>query len=772
MRREWEMPSASKLFIALFALLVPAVAYAAGGAKGPSPEILFAQIIILILCGRLLGELMQRIGQPAVIGQLVAGLLLGPSFLGWLWPDAQHVIFPKAVEQKAMLDAVAHVGVLLLLLLTGMETDLKLVRKVGKPAISISLTGIVIPFACGFALGEFLPDSLLPNPEARLITSLFLGTALSISSVKIVAMVVREMHFMRRNVGQIIVSAAITDDTIGWIIIAITFSLAQSGQIEPWPLAKSVLGTVAFLIFSLTVGRRIVFSLIRWANDHFVSEVPVISTIFVIMGAMSLMTSGLGVHSVLGAFVAGILVGESPILTRKIDEQLRGMITGFFAPVFFGLSGLSADLTTLNSADLVWLTLGLILIASIGKFSGAFIGGKIGGLTGRESLALASGMNARGSTEVIVATIGLSLGMLSESLFTMIVTMAVVTTMMMPPMLRWALARLPLGVEEKNRLEREEYEARGFVTNMERLLLAVDESDNGKFATRLAGFIAGSRGMPTTVFQLGRTGKDSDGARDEHAKAAARTVEAAAKKAVQAKKLSKDEDKPRDVDVTTRLQKAPTQKAIEDEAKKGYDLLMIGIHNTLTSDGSIRNEISRIASGFQGPLALATARGRHEERPLTAPLKILVPIAGTDVSSRAAEVAMVIARASNARIAALYVSDAGAGPGEKQAAAPIASSHQREEALLKDVVEIADRSGVVLKTAVRANVEAGQAILRYAQQGRYDLIVMGVSRNSGEKLFFGNHAQFVLEKAECSVLLLAADSVPSTGSPGPKAEVS
>src|SRR5690606_34692622 len=194
------------------------------------------------------------------------------------------------------------------------------------------------------------------------------------------------------------------------------------------------------------------------------------------------------------------LVGESPILTRKIDEQLRGMITGFFAPVFFGLSGLSADLTVLRDPTLLWLTLGLILIASIGKFGGAFIGGKIGGLTGRESMALASGMNARGSTEVIVATIGLSLGMLNETLFTMIVTMAIVTTMAMPPMLRWALARLPIGVDEKKRLEREEYEARGFASNLERLLLAVDESENGKFATRLAGFLAGSRGMPTTVF--------------------------------------------------------------------------------------------------------------------------------------------------------------------------------------------------------------------------------------------------------------------------------
>jgi len=751
----------------LSALIAPAVAFAAEGGKGPSAELLFAQIVVLIFCGRLLGEAMQRIGQPAVIGQLVAGLLLGPSLLGLLWPDAQHALFPHTIEQKAMLDAVAQVGILLLLLLTGMETDLKLVRKIGLPALSVSVAGIVVPFVCGFVLGEFLPDSLLPHPEARLITSLFLGTALSISSVKIVAMVVREMHFMRRNVGQIVISAAITDDTIGWIIIAITFSLAQSGSVEIYSLAKSVIGTVLFLVFSLTVGRRIVFSLIRWANDTFISEVPVISTIFVIMGTMSLITSAIGVHTVLGAFVAGILVGESPILTKQIDQQLRGMITGFFAPVFFGLAGLSADLTVLKSWDVVYLTAGLILIASVGKFGGAFIGGKIGGLTGKESFALASGMNARGSTEVIVATIGLSLGMLNESLFTMIVTMAVVPTMALPPLLRWAPARVPLGKDEKERLEREEFEARGFVTNLERLLIAVDGSNNGKFASRLAGLIAGSRGMPTTIFHLGKGKRDTE-EKSEKAKSAAKQVQAVAKKAKSSKKRSKDEDEPRDVDVTTRVQETPTQEAIEKEAKKGYDLLIVGVRNTLTSDGAIRNEVNRVASGFDGPLGLVMARGPHEEKPLNSRLNILVAVAGTDISNRAAEVAIILARGSDARVTALYVAGVSSGDGKRRVRRATAS-HRREETSLKEIVEIGERYRTNIRTAVRVDAMPDNAILQFAKNGRYDLIIMGVSRHTGEKLFFGNTAQAVLEKAPCSVFLLAADST-GEKKQGPKEE--
>jgi Kef-type K+ transport system membrane component KefB len=265
----------------------------------------------------------------------------------------------------------------------------------------------------------------------------------------------------------------------------------------------AVLGTFLFLAISLTVGRRIVFRLIRWTNDNFTSEYAVITCILLIMIAMALITYAIGVQTVLGAFVAGVVIGQSPILTRHIDQQLRGLIAALFMPVFFGLSGLSADLTVLKNPDLLLLAAILILIASFGKFAGAFLGGKLGGLNQRESFALACAMNARGSTEVIVASIGLSAGVFSENLYTLIVGMAVITTLAMPPMLRFALRRLPLSEAERERLEREELDARGFVPNLERLLLAVDGSASGTFASRIAGAIAGSGVKPTTIIQLG-----------------------------------------------------------------------------------------------------------------------------------------------------------------------------------------------------------------------------------------------------------------------------
>ena len=499
--RDWLWPCA-------LLTLVAGPAWAAeGGGKGASDAVFIAEIVVLMLVGRLLGEAMSRLGQPSVMGQLIAGLLLGPSFFGLLLPDVQHALFPKNPEQKAMIDGISQFGILLLLLLAGMETDLKLVRQTGRASLFASLMGIVIPFICGVALGEALPDSMLPDPGKRLITSLFLGTALSIASVKIVAMVVREMNFMRRIVGQVILASAIIDDSIGWIIVSIIFSLALHGSVEPMSFAQSIIGTIAFMIASLTVGRRAVFFTIRWVNDHLVSEFAVVTAILCIMGIMALITHLIGVHTVLGAFVAGILVGESPILTRHIDEQLRGLITAFFAPVFFGIAGLTAHLTILADPKIALFTVGLVLVASVGKFAGAFIGAELGGLTRREGLALACGMNARGSTEVIIATVGLSMGALTQDLFTMIVAMAVITTTAMPPTLRWALSRIPMRKEEKQRLEREELEQRGFVPNLERLLIAVDDSPNGKFASRVAGVLAGTHGMPTTVLHIANPSK-------------------------------------------------------------------------------------------------------------------------------------------------------------------------------------------------------------------------------------------------------------------------
>ena len=733
--------------VAAFSLVSTAWA-AEGSAKG-SEAILLVQILLLICFGGLLGELMLLIGQPAVMGQLLAGICLGPSVLGALWPDAHRLIFPDAPEQRSMIEGVAQFGILLLLLLAGMETELALVRTVRRAAVSASIGGITIPFACGFALGELLPAALLPDAGQRFITSLFLGTALSISSVKIVASVIREMGFLRRDVGQVILASAIVDDTIGWVIIAVTLSLVRHGTIDWLSLAQSVLGTLLFLVASFTLGRRVVFRMIQLSNDHFRSEAGVIATILFIMGAFALITHVIGVHTVLGAFVAGILVGESPILTRQIDEQLRGVVAGLFMPVFFGLAGLSADLTILQDSALAWLTLGLVLIATIGKTGGAFAGGYFGGLSARESIALATGMNARGSTEVIVASIGLSMGALSQNLFTMIVAMAVVTTMAMPPTLRWALQRLPLRREEQRRLERESFEEKGFVSKLERILVTVDDSPNGVFAARLAGLLAGARGLLVTVVRTPAEAPD-----DRAIKPA--EIDEARDPAVQALKQSAKEATPEgqgsaQINVVVPRAGSSIVEVVEREARKGYDMMVIGVRPTTSPSGGFHATVSHIAQVFEGSLAVVTARGRHEQEPTGSAINALVPVTGSEVSRRGAEVAVILAKAANAPITILSVRAAGASNERER----LGAARRDAAEVLKEAKAIADFYETPIISAMRTDLSAEDAILRQGRQGRHDLIVLGVSRRPGDELSFGDLATAVLESSDRSLMFVA-----------------
>ena len=765
------MPHACAILVTTAVLLIPTAALAAPVAPTESSIASFvAELGILLLVGRLMGEAAQRIGQPAVMGQLVGGVLLGPSVLGLLWPQAQHLLFPTGAAQKSMIDGVSQLGILMLLLLTGMETDLPLVRRVGRSAIMVAIAGVAIPLACGIGLGEMLPASLLPKPDARFVTALFLGIALSISSVKIVAMVVGEMNFMRRDIGQIIVASAILEDTIGWVVVAIAFGLASAGTIDIWSVGRSVLETALFLGASLTIGRRIVFLLIRFANDNFRSDFSVVTTILVIMVAMALTTQWIGVNLVLGAFVAGVLVGESPILTRHIDEQLRGLIVALFMPVFFGLSGLSADLTVLKNTDLALLAFGLIVIASAGKFLGAFVGAKLGGLVGSEALALASAMNARGSTEVIIATIGLSMGVLSQNLFTLIVTMAIITTVAMPPMLRWSLSRVPMREDERIRLEREEIDARGFVTNLERLLLAVDDSPNGKFAARLAGVIGGAIGKPTTVLELteGRADKKA-GNRKASAKTSAKTpakswadeepsddstseVKSAAEQ-VTTLHAHPEDKKQGSIDVTTVRKSNVGPEEIEAEARKGYDFLIIGVGETRASKGGFAESVSEIAAKFAGPVAIVDTHGAATDRLLEGLAKIVVPVNGTEVSRRAAEVAFALARASDAQVTVLYVTSPpdGKKPGRGRSRA----ERRNDKAVLKDISALAKRYSVNVRRSMPENAAPVDAILKEAKRG-YDLIVVGANRRPGDTLFFGNTAAAILDRAPTAKLFVAS----------------
>jgi len=731
-------------------LLAPLAAMAASGASGHSNAVFIAQVIALLLVGRLLGEVMLRIGQPAIMGQLLAGVLLGPSLLGAWYPLGQQALFPPGSEQRVMIDGVAQLGILMLLLLTGMETDLGAVSKVRRPALAVSLLGVVVPFAAGFALGELLPVAMLPSPQSRLITALFCGTALSISSIKIVAVIVRSMSFEHRRVGQVLLAAAILDDMVGWILLAAILGLAERGHVDARAILQTLAGTLVFLVLSFTLGRRVVSWLIRTANDHLKSELAVVTVILIVMGLFALLTNALGVHTVLGAFVAGMLIGRSPILTRHIKEQLRGLIVALFMPVFFGLAGLTADLSMLsNPVMLGWLA-AFILVASVGKFAGSYLGGRLGALSGRESLALGCGMNARGSTELILATLGLAAGALNTTLFTLIVTMALVTTLVMPPMLRWALARIPITPLEAGQLERLAFEARGYVPNLERLLVAIDQSPSGKLAARCVGLLAGAWGMPTTVVALRAPGEPA--AAGKHPEASA------VQTAMATAQMPRADDKR----AAESIQIAPTTLPGDGEAAmagvsgQGFDLLWVGTEPGANSAGVIHDNVAMLAAGFGGDVSLVFARGALAAPLQPRQLRILLAVTGTAHSRRAVEVALALAHASNGSVTALHVAGTVTRQLWRRNLQLTRALQGGDEAILREIADLAQQYGASLTSLLRTAAEPAAGILQELQRLPYDMVVLGVTRRPGDTLALGATARALLADSPQSVLLHAS----------------
>jgi K+:H+ antiporter len=706
-----------------------------------------AELILLLFFGRMLGEVMSRIGQPAIFGQLLAGVLLGPSVFGALIPEFRHLIFPGTPALKNMIDAVSQIGILLLLLLTGMETNLALVNRKRRAVISTSVSGIAVPFVCGVLLAYALPRELIPSPAAQLVTALFLGTALSISSVKIVAMVLMEVGAIRRDLGQLILATAILDDSIAWVIIAVIAGIAAHGTVSVANVGTSLAGTALFLAVSLTVGRRLVARVIRWSNDNMTIEVPVITAILLVMLVMALSTELIGVHTALGAFVAGMLVGQSPILTEHIEGELRGFIFAFFSPVFFAVAGLGMDLSTLFDPTLLLFTFAVIVVASVGKFVGALVGGRLGGLTGAESLALATGLNARGSTEVIIASIGLSMGVLSNQLYTMIVAMAVVTTMIMPPTLRWMLARVPLREEEAKRLEREEAEEGESVPKMERALVYLDASPNGTLAASLAGIFAARQQVLTTVMEK-TSGVGREGDTDPGRQLVAQAVTLALDRIPPASDGDTPPSPQMSLQELVHAKSADTDNAVEVEAAKGYSLAFVGIEQPLSVD-RFEDQIQRLVEAFEGPLAIVI-NGAHSAAKPGAPLKILVPTGGTSEARLATEIALALAKASNGTLTVLHVFD-------PQDDTELLRGRWRRQGLsvLVDARRLGKRSGVAVKGVTVTNSRPEVEIRRAARATHYDLVVVGTSLRQGETKFLSPRSSALVRALRSPVLVIA-----------------
>lgn len=420
--------------------------------------VFLVELVVILGVARLLGWLLSQVGQPAVVGELLAGIVLGPSILGRASPELFEWLFPDAADQGGMLYGIAWLGLLLLLAATGLESDLDVLRRLGRPAMFVTTGSLLVPLAVGFAVGYLVPSVLLGPNATTTVFAAFLAVALSISSLPVVARVLSELGVMRRNVGQLILAAAMTNDVIGWILLGLVAGLAGTGQVDLGGLVLTLLSVAVFLGLSMTVGQRLVDTVLRSVavtNGPATTQAVVVVIVVLGMGAV---TQAMHVEAVLGAFVAGLVIGRSRWRDERVVRLIETVAFALFAPVFFASAGLRVDLGVFTDPTVAWWSVIIVAAASVTKFAGAFLGATAAGLPKREGLVLGAGLNARGALEIVIATIGLQLGVLNDASFGVIVVMAIATSVATPPLLRVLLRDYQGTPEEQERLRREQAE--------------------------------------------------------------------------------------------------------------------------------------------------------------------------------------------------------------------------------------------------------------------------------------------------------------------------
>ncbi len=413
--------------------------------KTLSPEEVAAfllQVVVLLAFAHVGGELMRRCRQPALIGNIFGGMLLGPSVLGHWFPGLQEAVFQPEQSQADMLAAITWVGLLLFLMEAGFEVRLDLLRRNAAACVIVSTGGLLVPMVGGFLLGQYLPATMLVHPNDRLVLSLFLAVSMSISALPPLAMILRDKDMLRENVGQISLGAAMMDDVVAWILVGITTSLHVSGTFSVVSVAKSTGAAVLFLASCFLVGRPLIRRFLDWHNAVAPGAAPQLSLLIICGLAGSVITSWLGLESILGIFVAGILFGSASGLQKNAVHSLSLVVSSFLAPLYFGLAGLRLNIWSVYEGGMSVLLIAVIAVACIGKLLGVYLGAWACGLPRWERLAMGFGMNARGGTEIIIATLGLSVGLLTREMFSIIVVMAIVTVILSGPTMAWALSKV------------------------------------------------------------------------------------------------------------------------------------------------------------------------------------------------------------------------------------------------------------------------------------------------------------------------------------------
>lgn len=698
--------------------------------------VLLFQIFILLLLARVFGEIFQRLGQPTVVGEILAGIILGPSLLGSI-PVLSEFLIAQNPSGTNLLDVISLIGAMLLLLITGLETDLALIKHHSKNAFSTALGGLILPLILGFIFAYFLPDSVLVDPDKKIIFSLFIATAISVSAIPVIAKVLIDLNLIRRDIGQITIAAGMIDDTAAWILLSIVLGLIEIGVVTTENILISVVKVLAFLSISFVAGKWIAIKLVNFAKDKIQSRYKFLTILILFSIGLGAIAQSLRLEAVLGAFVAGIVFSRIPSVPKEAIERIESFTFGIFAPIFFASAGLKVNLAPLAKPELLYIGISFIIIATFSKVAGAYIGARYFGKSDHwTALSFGAGLNARGAIQIIIATIGLSFNVISQEIFSLIVIMAVVTSIMAPFMLRYTLKKVKPKEAEIERLKQEALLKDNIMSSIHRILLPVrkrDDFEKKLIEAKILRKLAINRDLNLTLLTITNQQNKND------------CIEFL-------DKLSKYFN---GITITKKILVSENPKeSILDEATRSYDLIIIGATEKDKKSGQVFNPVVDDIVRLSPSISIVVQSSSFPDN--WEPKKILLPTNGSLAAKRAAQVAFAIAPEKNQEVHILKVIEEKTDGYHLDVEGNI---KERQFMFAFQIIEDLKNLGESLNVNTFAEVEVGTdaetTILETAKDKNFDLIVLGTDiRPGSEQLYIGPRVERVLNNAPCPVLIV------------------
>ena len=708
--------------------------------------VFWTQLLVLVAAARFCGAVMRRLNLPSVIGQLGAGVILGPSIFGRVWTDGFEWFLPEHEISSGALFAVSWLGVAFLLVTAGFETDLGLIRRLGRAAALVTGFSLVVPLIGGLVVGGVLPESFIGSESDRTVFALFVAAALAVSALAVIAKILSELGLMRRDFGQITVAAGMANDVVGWIMLAVFTGFATSGEVSAPGIVRTVGGLAIFLALAMTVGQRVVDRALRWVRRDGPDVAGAMTVVVMTMLIYGVATQALGIEAVLGAFVAGVVLHRSRFQQREVLDHLESVTNTFLAPVFFATAGLRVDLGLLGQDDAIAWAGVVVAVAIVAKFVGAFVGAKLAGQSNRAATALGAGLNARGALEIVIASVGLSLGVFTETAYTVIVIVPLITSILAAVSLRIVVRDWRGTDKEQERLDREEALAKNLVVTSQRILLPSKGHPASIAAAQLAQF-AWPKEAPSTILTVG----------DEDADIS--VLEAVLDE------REVDHNRSSGVSIGSGRDVAAS---IVAESNLGYGVVVVGVAER--HEGVLYSPmVDELLLNAVTPVVIVR-RARGLDRPLPPAFsRAIVPVTGTPSSRSAQEVAFAISAQLGTEVLLTHVVNrvnqlprifARRGTAVDDPAIAAA------ESMMARAVERAHEAGISPREILREGASAGEALVDTARTEQADLVVLGAQlRNVDGRPFIGHTVEAVLERSDATVVVVAQPRPkdPSTG---------